>query len=115
MEGFHPSHLSTMLSRLCFLQYAGQLSHKKLVAKAYHEFLKGSKPRRRLRIVFVQRRSRRNEHFKTYFTTFTLLCFLVAIKRNFKSQMQLQTVKTISSNGLSKLIFLLFHSHHINK
>ena len=53
MEGFHPSHLSTMLSRLWFLQYAGRLSHKKLVVKAYHEFLKGSKPRRRLRIVFV--------------------------------------------------------------
>ena len=53
MEGFHPSHLSTMLSRFRFLQYAERLSHKKLAVKAYHEFLKGSKPRRRLRIVFV--------------------------------------------------------------
>lgn len=53
MEGFHPSHLSTMLSRFRFLQYAGRLSHKKVAVKAYHEFLKGSKPRRRLKIVFV--------------------------------------------------------------
>ena len=53
MEGFQPSHLSTMLSRMWFLQYVGRLSHKKFVVKASHEFLKGSKPRRRLRIVFV--------------------------------------------------------------
>ena len=38
MEGFHPSHLSTMLSRFRFLQYAGRLSHKKLAVKAYHGF-----------------------------------------------------------------------------